>query len=567
MSRTVRTSTPVPVSSSGPIGSTRVYDAPMWITSDGANVKIKMANRTYSAGAGASATVDIAVYEADLNGDPIGSPFATFPGFVVPGDGTFRTSAPFTPVRGVAGKIAIVFSFPDPTFVASAHTGFGKYALGTSTVSPPPAWTGANTTSIFWLELEYETEKQPITVNADSLGPGYTPTDVVGFANAAWNQFASARDQPVHVQGVVQYGSLQNYANNVGLPYLHDEVVHNGADEVWDVGTNDLLYNDLPTMQAALITCIAIGNARFARRQYTKTIPPQTGYPGTEAVRLGYNAWLLANWESLGLSGIYDEAAAQSQGGLASDSDLSTMASAFDSGDLTHPNLAGHVQMFGGWNAVIPVEQSTAATAVLPPAIDYILTHEDDAVARLIGQFQDKPRLVALVRVLAHRYQLLEDALWQILTESDVDNAEGATLEDIGNLVGQSRNGSPDPEYRVFIKARIRANRSSGRLSDLLAISSLILDAFARVAVYVPSALKIEADDVTVNAYVLWNDFLNRAKGAAKNLDFAYSKRTAATTLKRTSVNSSKTYTTSQRPGSSWGVTGIGGGFTAGVFG
>lgn len=137
----------------------------------------------------------------------------------------------------------------------------------------------------------------------------------------------------------------------------------------------------------------------------------------------------------------------------------------------------------------------------------------DRAEGRLIRQHADKPKLVALIRGLADAIQTsLEEPCLQMLSRLDIDSAEGANLDVIGAIVGQSRfvidygsllffgfdtatnadtfgdfyNSSTgsrfisayeietdvrelaDPEYRKFIKARIYRNYSKSNREDII---------------------------------------------------------------------------------------------------
>lgn len=359
-----RNSTPIPTGSSGPIGSNRVYSVPMWLLPGTTSIKLKVANRTYAAGAGASATIDIAVYASDGSGNPTGSPFGgTLAGQVVPGNGTWLTTSSIAVTPGPDGKVVVVHSFPDPTFVNAPGCDLGQYALGTTTVNPPPAWTGPNSGPIFWWEVEYDPgAAQRFVVDGDSIAGAYSLSGV-GFENAAWNVLARRRNYAVHIQSVVQQGSLANFAASGTLPYLHDEPITAGASKILALGSNDLSYNDLATMQAALTTNISLAVAAGYTKVYAWTIPPLAGYPGTDATRTGYNSWLLANYVSLGLAGVYDAAKPRSQGGVADEGNPNLLHTLFDSGDGTHPNVAGQLQIADGWDALlgIPVTAGTFA--------------------------------------------------------------------------------------------------------------------------------------------------------------------------------------------------------------
>jgi hypothetical protein len=103
--------------------------------------------------------------------------------------------------------------------------------------------------------------------------------------------------------------------------------------------------------------------------------------------------------------------------------------------------------------------------------------HVRAAVARMLAAEQPKPRLRNMFSNEAHRVQLLEDATWDWWNQLDLEAADGVFLDRIGEIVGESRQGRPDDVYRLWIRARAKANRSSGSVGDLLEILELILPA------------------------------------------------------------------------------------------
>lgn len=96
---------------------------------------------------------------------------------------------------------------------------------------------------------------------------------------------------------------------------------------------------------------------------------------------------------------------------------------------------------------------------------------------RLPSQFQGKPKIEALLRVLLAPGQEVEDALWQLLTERTAKVAVGVTLTQIGALVGQPRNAvADDEEYRPYVLARIASNKSNGTIPTILRIARIALN-------------------------------------------------------------------------------------------
>lgn len=197
----------------------------------------------------------------------------------------------------------------------------------------------------------------------------------------------------------------------------------------------------------------------------------------------------------------------------------------------------------------------------------HVTTHADDAVNALIGQYQERPRIEAVLRALVKQFQDIEDATWDVYVQSALDAAVDNEQDMIGDIVGQKRQGASNDEYRVFLAARIKANRSDGKYAQLVVIAKLLLGDATRVGYreFYPSAIEMASDGVAVNPFIVWRDFLHRAKGAAKRLNFVYSLAPSATTLKRGSFYGLKTaHALSQMPGSVYAASS---GVTAGVFG
>lgn len=102
--------------------------------------------------------------------------------------------------------------------------------------------------------------------------------------------------------------------------------------------------------------------------------------------------------------------------------------------------------------------------------------HKFDFVDEMVGDltsYLQKPKLRALVRVVAHEVQASEDLAWACIAERLVTTARGRQLDQWGKVLRERRDGLPDEEYRSFLQARILSNLSNGepdRMSQILAI-------------------------------------------------------------------------------------------------
>ncbi len=170
--------------------------------------------------------------------------------------------------------------------------------------------------------------------------------------------------------------------------------------------------------------------------------------------------------------------------------------------------------------------------------IAYISTHTADALLRLIDQYKDKPRMAAFVSAFTDRVQDIEDALYLTFFESAIADAVGAQLDVLGDVVGQKRQGMVDDEYRSFIYARIKVNRSDGKLEQLLEILSLILngqdtpptDPIEATEMY-PCTVLLEAYGVTANPFITWRDFLEPAAAGGVRLFYVSNQEAIADSL------------------------------------
>ena len=124
--------------------------------------------------------------------------------------------------------------------------------------------------------------------------------------------------------------------------------------------------------------------------------------------------------------------------------------------------------------------------------ISLITNHADEAAERLIdwfsgGSFED------LTKLLAGRYQDLEDVAFPIISNKYLANASGVTLDNIGALVGISRIlGQSDDDYRVLIYAKIAANTSNGTIPDIYNIMSILGATNIRVFDVYPASIELQ---------------------------------------------------------------------------
>jgi hypothetical protein len=93
---------------------------------------------------------------------------------------------------------------------------------------------------------------------------------------------------------------------------------------------------------------------------------------------------------------------------------------------------------------------------------DYLVIFEPNqaqkALDLLLWQDTGRPLLGALVVALAKGAQLAEDTSFAAIAGSLLDSAEGATLDRIGEIVGETRGALSHESFGMFIGLRITAN-------------------------------------------------------------------------------------------------------------
>lgn len=105
-------------------------------------------------------------------------------------------------------------------------------------------------------------------------------------------------------------------------------------------------------------------------------------------------------------------------------------------------------------------------------------THAADAVKRLLWQFRDQPNIGAIVESYAVQVQELELVFIALVVDRYVTTAEGAQLDGVGTVVGETRQNRTDTDYRVAIQGRILRNRAHSRIEDIIKLFTFILTTY-----------------------------------------------------------------------------------------
>ena len=132
----------------------------------------------------------------------------------------------------------------------------------------------------------------------------------------------------------------------------------------------------------------------------------------------------------------------------------------------------------------------------------HITTHAADAANNLIGFLKNKANLTAMINAIGGEIQAAEDALWQELTQRDINSAVGQQLDNIGDILVLPRAGLNDADYRVQLRAKVLINISSGLVNELINIFTLVTNNANTVTIkssYPAQYIMIFGNALTVN--------------------------------------------------------------------
>jgi hypothetical protein len=102
----------------------------------------------------------------------------------------------------------------------------------------------------------------------------------------------------------------------------------------------------------------------------------------------------------------------------------------------------------------------------------------NDLLRRLSDYFDKRPdsNIGKLMQIFADQLAKLESTQNRIREWRDVDQAEGVTLDRIGENVVQPRGAATDEVYRILIKSKIARNMSQGDINTIIHVLSTALD-------------------------------------------------------------------------------------------
>lgn len=98
----------------------------------------------------------------------------------------------------------------------------------------------------------------------------------------------------------------------------------------------------------------------------------------------------------------------------------------------------------------------------------------DEAESLMLYQFSTSQKLKALTRALVKPFHDADNEIAKIRNGYCISQASGATLDIIGDIVGQPRGGMNDEDYRPWIKVAICLNHSAGSAENVFSILNIL---------------------------------------------------------------------------------------------
>ncbi len=109
--------------------------------------------------------------------------------------------------------------------------------------------------------------------------------------------------------------------------------------------------------------------------------------------------------------------------------------------------------------------------------IPTITNHIELALGRSTDQYKQKTKHEAFIEAFSKQVQDSEDAIFNMIDARTLEFAVGQQLDGIGDIVGLTRQGRSDADYRVLLYVKIGQNTSQGGPEKIINIYKLLVGA------------------------------------------------------------------------------------------
>lgn len=145
--------------------------------------------------------------------------------------------------------------------------------------------------------------------------------------------------------------------------------------------------------------------------------------------------------------------------------------------------------------------------------------HTTRGLSRLIEQFKGKVNIEKLLKIVLSELDEIETALQEVLVYREIDQAYGSQLDLIGDLIGRSRDGYSDADYRARLKLQIGINTSESEADRILTVwKALTGSPSVSLTENFPAALTLTAQTSAVDPNVIQE--IERISAAGVKLNY-----------------------------------------------
>jgi hypothetical protein len=147
--------------------------------------------------------------------------------------------------------------------------------------------------------------------------------------------------------------------------------------------------------------------------------------------------------------------------------------------------------------------------------------HSTESKSKLLSQYKDAPNINAILAAYIVQVQEIEDILQEFYTKTVLATATGQQLDQIGVILGRTREGNTDDIYRVLLYTKIVQMFSEGTINELISIFvTLVNPVDAELTEVYPASFLLTANNPVIigdGSDVV--DAINNAKVAGVGFD------------------------------------------------
>jgi len=105
-----------------------------------------------------------------------------------------------------------------------------------------------------------------------------------------------------------------------------------------------------------------------------------------------------------------------------------------------------------------------------------MIDHVERGLSTLPSQFFNSTILREVIKIFLEELQEVEVCLEDIISQKNIDNAEGVQLDGIGEHVGRKREGLGDNAYRKLLKLQKALNAGEGNYASVINVWKTLVE-------------------------------------------------------------------------------------------